>query len=155
MVPPAIIKSTKGLFICCRWKNGSTSWEKLSDLKESHPVQVAEFAIQAGVALEPGFNWWVFRVLKKRDAIISLVKRRNVKYLKKTHKYGLPLPKSVEDALAIDRLSGSTLWADAIAKEMQNVRVAFDALEDGRHVPHGFQFVNCHMVFDIKMEDFR
>ena len=108
-----------------------------------------------GVALEPGFNWWVFRVLKKRDAIISLVKRRNVKYLKKTHKYGLPLPKSVDDALAIDRRSGSTLWADAIAKEMKNVRVAFDALEDGRNVPHGFQFVKCHMIFDIKMEDFR
>ncbi len=47
-----------------------------------------------GVALEPGFNWWVFR---------------DVKYLKKTHKYGLPLPKLVEDALSIDRRSGSTL----------------------------------------------
>ncbi len=73
-----------------------------------------------GIALEPCFNWWVFRVLKKRDAIIALVKRRNVKYLKKTHKYGLPLPKSVDDALSIDRQSGSTLWADAIAKEMKN-----------------------------------
>ncbi len=67
-------KSTKGWFIHCRWKDGSTSWEKLSDLKESHPVQVAEFAVQMGVALEPGFNWWVFRVLKKRDTIILLVK---------------------------------------------------------------------------------
>ncbi len=38
---------------------------------------------------------------------------------------------------------------------MKNVRVAFDTLEDGRDVPHGFQFVKCHMIFDIKMEDFR
>ncbi len=37
---------------------------------------------------------------------------------------------------------------------MQNVRVAFGALEDGRVVPHGFQFVKCYMIFVIKMEDF-
>ncbi len=75
----------------------------------------------------------MFRVLKKRDAIFLLMKWHNVKYLKKTHKYGLPLPKLVNDALSIDRWFGSTLWADAIAKEMKNVRVAFDALEDGRN----------------------
>ncbi len=33
--------STEGWFICCKWKDGSTSWEKPSDLKESHSVQVA------------------------------------------------------------------------------------------------------------------
>ncbi len=69
-------KSTMGWVICCQWKELSTSWEKLSNLKESHPVQVAQFAIQMGVALEPGFNWWVFRVLKKRDTITLMVKRR-------------------------------------------------------------------------------
>ncbi|KAL7487375.1 hypothetical protein ACHAW6_012978 [Cyclotella cf. meneghiniana] len=46
----------------------------LSNLKESHPLQVAEFAIAAGIADEPAFNWWVTWVLKKRDRIISLVK---------------------------------------------------------------------------------
>ncbi len=102
-----------------------------------------------GIALESGFNWWVLFDLKKRDAIILLVKHCNIRYLKKTHNYGLPLPKSVEDALAINRCSGSTLWADAIAMEMKNVRVVFNTLEDGRKVPHEFQFVKCHMISDI------
>ncbi len=115
--------------------------------KESHPVQVAEFAIQMSIALEPGFNWWVFSVLKKRDTIILLVKWRNVKYLKKTDKYGLLLLKLVDDALVIDRRSGSPLWADVIAKEMKNVRVAFDTLEDGRNIPHGFHI--CQMPHDL------
>ncbi len=51
----------------------------------------------------------------------SLAKHSNIKYLKKTHNYDLHLLKSVDDALAIDRCSGSNLWADAIAKEMKNV----------------------------------
>ncbi len=88
------------------------------------------------------------------EAIILLVKCCNIKYLKQTHKYSLPLPKSVDDVLAIDRHSGSTFWADTITKEMKNIRVEFNALEYGRNVPHGFQFVKCHMIFDIKMEDF-
>ncbi len=106
------------------------------------------------VALEPGLKWWVFCVLKKRGAIISLVTCSNIKYLRKTHKYGLPLPKLVDDALAIDSRSGSTLWVEAIAKEMKNIRVTFNALEDGRNFLHGFQFVKCRMIFDIKMEDY-
>ena len=33
--------------------------------------------------------------------------------------------------------------------------MAFDILENGTTVPHGYQFVKCHMIFDVKMEDFR
>jgi hypothetical protein len=58
--------STRGWELCCKWKDGSTSWQKLSDLKESHPLQVAEFAFAAQIADEPAFNWWVSWVLKKR-----------------------------------------------------------------------------------------
>ncbi len=108
-----------------------------------------------GVAIEPGFYCWLFCVLKKRDTIILLVKCCNVKYLKKTHKYSLPLPKSVVDALAINRHYDSTLWEDSIAKEKKNIRVAFDPLEDSRNFPHGFQFVKWYMMFNIKFEDFR
>lgn len=148
-------KSTIGWRVCCQWKDGSTSWQKLSDLKESHPVQVAEYAVAQGIDHEPAFNWWVSHVLKKRDRIISLVKQRNARYLKRTHKFGIELPKTVKEALAIDNKNGNTYWQDAIAKEMKNVRVAFEILGDGTKVPVGHQRINCHMVFDIKMEDFR
>ena len=30
--------------LCCQWKDGSTSWIDLADLKESHPIEVAEYA---------------------------------------------------------------------------------------------------------------
>jgi len=69
-----IKRSTRGWELCCEWKDGSTSWQKAVRLKESHPLQVAEFAFAAQFAHEPVFNWWVNWVLKKRDRIISLVK---------------------------------------------------------------------------------
>ena len=42
---PVICKTTPGWQICCQWKDGSTSWEKLSKLKESYLLQTAEFAV--------------------------------------------------------------------------------------------------------------
>ena len=49
-------KTSAGWQICCKWKDCSTSWEKLSKLKESHPVQTAEFAIAHDIDHEPAFN---------------------------------------------------------------------------------------------------
>ncbi len=108
-----------------------------------------------GIDLEPAFNWWVPHVLKKRDWIISLVCKWTTRYLKRTHKFGIEVPKTVKEALTLDRKNGNTLWADAIAKEMREVRIAFNILPDGRSVPIGYQKIPCHMIFDVKMEDFR
>jgi len=65
------------------------------------------------------------------------------------------VPKTVKEALELDRKNGNTLWADAIAKEMKEVCIAFNILPDGHVAPNGYQNIPCHMVFDNKMEDFR
>ena len=80
---------------------------------------------------------------------------RQTRYLKKRHKFGIELPKAVEQALALDAKNHNTLWVDATSREMDNVRVAFKILPDGKSLPIGHQSVQCNMVFDIKKEDFR
>jgi len=72
-----------------------------------------------------------------------------------THKFGIEVPKTVNEALELDKKNSNTLWADAIAKEMKDVRVAIKILIDGQSVPIGYQKIPCHMIFDVKMEDFR
>jgi hypothetical protein len=51
--------NTIGWQVCCQCKDGSTSWENLADLKESHPIETAEYAVTKGIDHEPAFNWWV------------------------------------------------------------------------------------------------
>jgi len=60
-------RTTKGWKVCVRWKDQSTSWEPLKDLKEE------------------------------------------ARYLKHTHKYGIQLPKTVEEAYDLDCASGTDL----------------------------------------------
>ena len=148
-------RSTVGWHLCVQWKDGSTSWQPLKDLKEAYPLAVAEYAIAQGIDSEPAFNWWVKPVLRKREHIIALVKKRSARFLKKTHKFGIEVPRSVAEAYALDKKNGNTLWADSIAKEMKNVRIAFKILENGERIPIGYQRMRCHIIFDVKMEDFR
>ncbi len=107
-----------------------------------------------GLDHEPAFNWWVPHVLKKRNQIISLVCRWTTRYLKRTHKFGIEIPKTVKEALALDRKNGNTLWVDRIAKEMREVRIAFNILPDGGSVSIHYQKIPCHMIFDVKMKEF-
>ena len=94
-------------------------------------------------------------MLKKKDRIITSVRKQETIYLKKNDEFCIELPKTVEQALALDAKNNSTLWVDAISKEKDNVRVSFEFLPDGKSVPIGHQFVQCHMVFKIKIEDFK
>ena len=153
---PSLRRTTVGWQICVQWKDGSTSWEKLSDLKECYPVETAEYATAQGIDHEPAFNWWVPHVLKRRDRIISAVKRRgNTRYMKRTHKFGIEVPKTIKEAYALDAKNGNTLWADAIAKEAKSVRPGIKVLAEEEDPPPGHQRIRCHWIFDIKMEDFR
>jgi hypothetical protein len=46
-------KTTKGWHLCVEWKDGTTSWERLADLKESNPVEVAEYAVSKNLLDAP------------------------------------------------------------------------------------------------------
>jgi Reverse transcriptase (RNA-dependent DNA polymerase). len=147
-------ETTKGWEILIQWKDGSCTWEALKDVKESYPVQLAEYAHQRQISNELAFAWWVPHVLKKRDQIISKVKS---KYWQCTHKFGIRIPKTVEEARKLDRENGNTLCWDAICQEMKNVCIAFEEYQGNIcDLPPGYQKINCHMIFYIKMgENFR
>jgi hypothetical protein len=91
-----IRKTTKGWHLCVEWKDGTTSCERLADLKESNPVEVAEYAATKNLHDEPAFAWWVSHVLKKRNRIIAAVTKR---YHKRTHKCGIQVPKTWDEAV--------------------------------------------------------
>jgi Reverse transcriptase (RNA-dependent DNA polymerase) len=147
-------ETTLGWEILVQWKDGSSTWIALKDMKESYPVQLAEYAIVARISEEPAFAWWVPFTIRKRDRILSKVKS---KYWIRTHKFGIKIPKNALEAKAFDIENGDTLWWDAICKEMRNVRPAFEVWEKPQSdIPVGYQEVRCHLIFDVKMgENFR
>ena len=97
-------KTTKGWQLSVLWRDGSITWVPLKELKNSNPVEVAEYAVANRLVDEPAFAWWVPHVLRRRNRIISKVK---TKYWRTTHKFGVQLPKTVEEALQSISKAGS------------------------------------------------
>jgi hypothetical protein len=145
-------KTTKGWHLCVEWKDVTTSWERLADLKESNPFEVAEYAATKILLNTPYFVWWAPYVLQKRTIIIAAVTKR---YHKRTHKFGIEVPKSWDDCVKLDKENYNTLCQDAVRKEMKNGRIAFKILNGEESDPPTYQEIRCHMIFDVKMEDFR
>ena len=51
-----IRRSTNGWNLKVQWKDGSSQWIPLKTLKESNPIEVAEFAISRNIDDEPAFS---------------------------------------------------------------------------------------------------
>ena len=61
------VRTLKGWHVLARCKGGMTEWVELKDMKESDPVEMAEFAVASQIQHEPAFTWWVPYTMKKRN----------------------------------------------------------------------------------------
>ena len=88
-------KTMKGWELLIKWKDKSKVWIKLTDMKEAHLVETAEYEKARGISNEPAFAWWVPYTLRKREVILAAVKNQ----IRRTmHKYGVEIPRDVEHA---------------------------------------------------------
>ena len=83
-------------------------------------------------------------VLRKRDRIVSTVQQSRIKM---TKKYGIEVPTPV-----VGHPISDNLLQAAIDKEMKNVAVAFEILDQGEQAPVGWSKSSGHLVFDVKMD---
>ena len=144
-------KTTVGWKLLVQWKDGTRQWIPLADMKESNPVDVAEYAVSRNIDDEAAFAWWVHYVLKKKKAIIAAVKARG-KAKKTSHKFGIEVPRDMWHALQIDRDTGTTFWKEALDAEMYKVGGAIVILDEGEEAPPTWKPTSGHLVFDVKMD---
>jgi hypothetical protein len=130
-------------------KDGTTSGESLAALTESNPDEVADYSVANNMNTEPAFKWWVQHTLKRRERIILKMKTR---YMRTEQKFGIVIPKSVKEALAIDKETNTTYWADAIKKELKFIVPALKILDPEMKAPVQYQDITCHIAFDVKID---
>ena len=114
----------------------------LNQLKQSFPLETAEFAISRGIDDEPTFLWWVPWNLSLRDKIIAIVNKR-ISIVR--HKNDVDLPNEGAHIKKLDEINGSIMWMDAINSEMEN-------LEDRDKIQVGLNKTSSHLVFDVRMD---
>ena len=130
------------------WKDGNEEWVPFVEFKSSHPIEVAEYVRAQALGSETPFYQWVHSVLSQRKAIVSKIKAR----AQVTHKYGVEIPRTVQQAFTFDKMNSNTMWEKAIEKETTNVGIAFQILNSDDDLPVGYKKVTGHLIFDVKMD---
>jgi hypothetical protein len=128
------------------WKDCSTSWKPLKQIKETNTVDVAQYAFDNHIIEEPAFSRWTLHVLKKKRRIIKATQKRNTR---KGFKFGIQIPNNIHKDMEHDSANKNDLWYKAIMKEMGNVRIAFQQTDK---VPPGYSKVELMIIFDVKMD---
>ena len=64
----------------------------------------------------------------------------------------MKVPSTVDEAIELDRENGDALWQDAIAKEINNSKVAFQVLGADEQPPVGYTEITCNLIFDVKID---
>jgi hypothetical protein len=90
--PEEVEKDYPRLEFSCELEGWERVLGELAELKDSYPIELAEFAKALGIADEPAFAWRAPHTLRRRNVILSAVKAR---VWKKTHKYGNEVPTSL------------------------------------------------------------
>ena len=88
-----------------KWKYSTVTWTALKDLKESNPIEFAEYMTAKGIQDEPSLSWWVLFTICRRYRMIEYV---NSRVRKSSHKYGIQIPTSIEEKKKIIRKNGTT-----------------------------------------------
>jgi hypothetical protein len=68
--------TTKGWKFQVMWHDGTSSLVPLREMKDSFPVQTAEYAVAHKLSQEPAFKWWVNHVLRKHQRIVEKSKKK-------------------------------------------------------------------------------
>jgi hypothetical protein len=108
------------------WCDGGTAWIKMKTMKESNAVEVAKYALSNQISHEPAFDRWFHDVIRRKKRLIKLPQTR---LFRPQYKYGIYVPRNIEEVNKFDLENGNKFWEIVIAKEMKNVRVAFKLLE--------------------------
>lgn len=141
--------TTRGVRLLIAWKDGTTDWIPLKDVKDSQPVMAARYAEANGLLEVPAFQWWAPHVLKKSERIIAKMKQAKTKM--RSMKFGIRIPKNVAEAREIDRETGTTFWQDALDREFTNTAHVFEIMSEGEEVKPGYAEVRLHIVYDVKL----
>ena len=70
------------------------------------------------------------------------------------YQFGYQVPRSVKQALELDKKNGNTKWTDAMALELSQID-EYDTFKDlgrGAKAPAGYKKITVHFVFAVKQD---
>ena len=142
------------------WDNEEVSWEPLTVMRKDDPVTLAQYAKDNMLENHPGWKW-ARKITKNNKKLLRMTRIMNTQRREqhanrntKKFKFGVEVPRSVKDALRLDRENRNNKWHDAIKKELEQLMEfnTFNVLGPGEKPPDDYTYVPLLMTFDVKFD---
>ena len=138
--------------VLVKWDTGEPTWEPLNVIKTDDPVTVAAYVKKKNLEDNPYWKWAKkytkspHRFIRYTTQMAMAKKRAGPKY-----KFGIKVPRTIKEALTLDKENGDTLWKQALDKEMNKIRdfKVFSEAKNGKPPPD-YKRITCHVIFDAK-----
>ena len=125
----------------------------MNDLRLHYPFKVYDYGKRMGILEHSSYNWIaVFRpseesyqpLLQAYKAIITNEPQ---------YKFGVRVPRTVKEALELDKQNGNNYWLEALQTEIGQINFyeTFQLVEDGIKLL-GYKRIPYHFVFDVKFD---
>ena len=151
---PNYMKSTYNVLL--QWDTGEVTKVPLDSVFKDDPVTVADYAKKQGLLDTDGWKRCkrIVQRTKKFERMVKAAKRNpRLGRNEKRYKFGIQLPRTSQEAFAIDADTGTTFWKDAIQLELDQMD-EYNTFQD-----HGisanldqsvWKRIRVHFVFDVK-----
>ena len=171
------------LYLRVSWDSDQQTLERFIDMKVDHPVMTAQYILNNQVSRSKRGGHrdleWAKKTLRDINRAIRRIRRlydfslddndnikalrNNVRKKKKKkkgkpkgpqYKYGIRVPRNVDEAIEIDRDNGNAFWQDATRLEMQTLMdlECFEFKSKGYHPGSGWQPTTLHIIYDVKQD---
>jgi hypothetical protein len=139
------------------WETGERTYEPLAMIAADDPVTCAIYARDKGLLQTDGWRRFkrVVKNQKKLSRMLNQAKlrsyRRGPKYM-----YGVQVPHDHAEAVRLDEKNGNTLYQDAEAVEIQQLK-EYDTFhdkgvysKDRNPTPQGYKMIRLRMIYAVK-----
>ena len=149
------VNADKSISAKTRWNTKEQTWEPQKVIGKDDPITLAKYAKDNNLLDLPG--WKRFKRLVSREKKFIRMLQQSFLAKKKNairYKFGVRIPRNYKEAIELDKANGNTLWQDALKKEMDQIKEykTFTDLGKGTRIPHGYQKIYVHVVWDCKFD---
>ena len=117
-------RMTKQWYFSIQWMDNTTQVMAMNELRLHDPLSVLKYGIKNKLLNHQGWEWAKLFLPKKRELkgmlrafkTATMKKRNEIKY-----EFGVQIPRTVQEALELNRINGNNLWEEAIMKELAQI----------------------------------
>ena len=161
------------------WDAEEHTWESFLEMKVDHPRLTATYLLENNVTRSKRSDrnlQWAKKTLRDIDravrriariydfyldekdevfAVRRTMNRKKKKFsMKPVYQYGIRVPRTVQEAVQLDKENGNTAWEEAIKKEISALveLECFDFKKAGFNPGPNYQYAPLRMIFAVKQD---